>query len=116
MMLNNYQKLQQLKILRNTLISEYDMPKKEALDFAIKAVEKEINQSEPCFFDDKFKCKILIERNCHNCSFRRTKEEWEKDQKRAKKRLEQLGLTVQKVKEGNREIFKSATLTKENKA
>ena len=44
MMLNNYQKLQQLKILRNRLTSEYDIPKKEALDFAIKVVEKEINK------------------------------------------------------------------------
>ena len=96
MMLNNYQKLQQLKILRNRLTSEYDIPKKEALDFAIKVVEKEINEGEPCFFDAGFKCKILIERDCHNCSFRRTKEEWEKDQKRAKKRLVQLGVTVQK--------------------
>lgn len=92
MMLNNYQKLQQLKILRNRLTSEYDIPKKEALDFAIKVVEKEINQSEPCFFDDKFKCKILIERDCHNCSFRRTEKEWRSDQDIAKKRLKKLGM------------------------
>lgn len=91
-MLTKFQKLQQLKLIKKLIINKYDQPKIESIDYAIQVVEKDINNSEPCVFDLKENCKILIERNCHNCSFRRTEKEWRSDQDIAKKRLEKLGM------------------------
>lgn len=91
-MLTKYQKLQQLKLIKKLIINKYDQPKIESIDYAIQLVEKDINNSEPCVFDLKENCKILTDRMCTNCSFKRTKKEYENEQNKAKKRLKKLGM------------------------
>lgn len=91
-MLTKYQKLQQLKLIKKLIINKYDQPKIESIDYAIQLVEKDINNSEPCVFDLGENCKILTDRICTNCSFKRTKKEYENEQNKAKKRLKKLGM------------------------
>lgn len=110
-MLTEYQKLEQLKILRR--LFDYDEIKKQALDMAIKIVVNEFNSRKPCVFDEKVRCRILTKKECHNCSFRRSKEEYEEDQRKAAELLEAKGLKVVKVKVDGKEIFHVLALTDE---
>lgn len=110
-MLTEYQKLEQLKILRR--LFDYDEIKKQALDMAIKIVVTEFNSRKPCVFDEKVRCRILTKKECHNCSFRRSKEEYEEDQRKAVELLEAKGLKVVKVKVDGKEIFHVLSLTDE---
>ena len=50
-MLNSYQVIQQLTIISKRLVSEYDAPKKEALEYAIRVINERIESQEPCVFD-----------------------------------------------------------------
>ena len=110
-MLTDYQKLEQLRILRR--LFDYDEAKKQALDMAIRIVKNDFENRKPCVFDDNIRCKILIKRECHNCSFRRSKEEYEEDQRKAVELLEAKGLKVVKVKVDGKEIFHVLSLTDE---
>lgn len=109
-MLAEYQKLEQLKILRR--LFDYDEIKKQALDMAIKIVVNEFNSRKPCVFDEKVRCR-MTKKECHNCSFRRSKEEYEEDQRKAAELLEAKGLKVVKVKVDGKEIFHVLSLTDE---
>ena len=45
-MLNNYQILEQLKIIKKSLSEPYDSPKKEALEYAILATIEKIENKD----------------------------------------------------------------------
>lgn len=70
--------------------------KKAAIKIAVDCLI-EANSSAPCCFDMNDKCKILKERECSGCSFRRTYKEYMEDQERHNKRLIQKGYIVSEV-------------------
>ena len=76
-MLNSYQVIQQLTIISKMLVSEYDAPKKEALEYAIRVINERIESQEPCVFDLGMTCSALTSKQCIGCSFRCSKKEHE---------------------------------------
>ena len=93
-MLNNYQILEQLKIIKKSLSEPYDAPKKEALEYAIVATIEKIENKEPCVFDLGHECRILTSRNCFKCSFKCNKKQFEDAQRKVKERHKKLGINL----------------------
>lgn len=108
-MLKDYQILQQLNYIKKSY--EFDAPKSEALEFAIEATQDKINKCQPCFFDHRDSCFILTKKNCLNCSFRRTKDQYMKDQAEAEERLRRRGIKAEFVKSGEQVICTAISLT-----
>ena len=114
-MLNSYQVIQQLTIISKRLVSEYDAPKKEALEYAIRVINERIESQEPCVFDLGMTCRALTSKQCIGCSFRCSKKEHEHDQLKVKNRLEKLGVRVQRTKIDGKEIYSCFQLDKPEK-
>lgn len=108
-MLKDYQILQQLRYIKKAY--EYDQAKSEALNYAYKAAQEKITRGEPCFFDHKESCYILTKKDCFNCSFRRSEQQYQKDQEEAKERLRRRGIKVEFVKRGDQIICTPISLT-----
>ena len=81
---NAYNALTQLKILKLRYQAECDSQKVDALDFAIKAVVEQVHNTEPCYFDEGEECRALMTKDCVGCPFKKTKEKWDADRKKAR--------------------------------
>lgn len=100
-MLNNYQILTQLQIIKKQFNPVYDTPKIEALNYAILATIEKINNREPCIFDFGNTCRALVKKNCFNCNFKCSKKQYEESQKKVQERHKQIGIRTVKDKNGN---------------
>lgn len=95
-MLSNYQTVYLLNKVRRIIDKTENPELLEAIDSAISALNM-AKTLEPCIYESRYECTILLEKNCLNCKFRKSKKEKEESDKKVSERLEKLQKYIDKA-------------------